>query len=691
MSRQSSNNRPASPFPAFTAFAFLLACLLLVLDMLVGGYALGARMDISPVGLPPLLVDLLGLAAYFALLFIPATLIYALRRIKNPAPSLALNFAFPLVAIVAALLLLPSGQPKMASKSLASMMSYVALIILILGLLLRRFERAVHRAPGRVALSGFTLVIITLLSFGVVNRLSLDDWNREMQFTLVMLIVGFSLAALFFYLRGKPRWQLPGRRRLAGVTGLLAVALLMIWGGQKILHRPAPADAHAPNVVLVVFDAMRADAISPYGGKFPTPNFASFAAKSVLFEQAHSPSSSTRDSMTGLFASSYPGELDGNISPDYGLLAPALRHKGYATASLVGNFILNRRIGIHQGFDYRVVVNQHLRYYNPFSLQLPGLGIIARLVADRPGAKGLINTSPLLMGHLNNFLRGKGHHQPFFLWVHFMDPHDPYDPPEKYRRQLGIPKGPWPVFAPHDPDLKTPTEHGMIEGRDLLTPKEKHYVRELYDGEVAYADDLLGEVLRSLGRVSSSNRPTIIWVISDHGEEFWDHGKYYHGHTLYDELLHVPMMISAPGAAPGKRIKERVASFDLMPTLCELCGVPQPKTFRGRSLVPYLGPGGGPIPSVPIFSEKDIYQRPSLSVIRDNYKLIQLNNGYPEMLFDLNADPGEKHNLEAARREVVKRLERLLAARQKSLRRIDAPTRKKQKDNIKDLKTLGYL
>jgi len=658
--------------------------------MLLGGLALGAQMDITPVGLPPLLVDLFGLGVYFALLFIPALVVYLLRRIKDPAPSLALNFALPLAAIAAALMFLPSGQPKMASKSLAGMMPYVALFIVILGFLLRRFARAARRAAGLVALTGMMLVIITLFSFGIVSRVALDDWNREAQFTLVIIILSFSLLALLCHLRSRPHWQLPGRKRLAGVTGLLALALLVIWSGQLILHRPARADDRAPNVVLIVFDALRADTISPYGGKIPTPNFEAFAAGSALFEQAHSPAPSTRDSMTGLFASSYPGELDGNIGRHYALLAPALQKRGYATASLSGNFILNRRIGIHRGFDYRVVINQHLRYYNIFSLQLPGLGIIARLVADRPGPQGLINTSPLLMGQVNNFLRKNNYNQPFFLWVHFMDPHDPYDPPEKYRRELDIAPGPWPVFAPHDPDLGTPTERGMIKGKFVLTPEEKRYVRELYDGEIAYADDLLGEVLRSLDQVSNSNRPTIICVISDHGEEFWDHGKYYHGHTLYEELLHVPMMISGAGA-PGLRIKERVASFDLMPTLAELCGLPQPETFRGRSLVPYLKKDGGPIPSLPIFAEKDIYQQISESVILDNYKLIKLNNGYPEMLFDLDADPGEKHDLAKARPEVVKKLKGLLAAQRKSLRPIDAATRKKQKDNLKDLKTLGYL
>jgi arylsulfatase A-like enzyme len=671
----------------FAALVFFLAAILLAVDLLAGGITWGAHLELPALGPAPWLVDLLGMGVYFALLFIPAMIILGLGRLRHRPDRLAPGFAFPLAVIALAFIVLQVGQAIPGAKNLPALTAFMAAIIVALIFYLPRLENSARTYPGRLALAGLVFPIITRLVFAFVGRLPLGEWNREAQFGLVVILIMITLSALFYNLRAKPRWQIPGAKRFAGVIGILLIALLALWGGQKISQRPGPAAADAPNLALIVFDTLRADAISPYGGSIPTPNFADLAAKGVVFEQVQAQAPATRYSMASAFASRSAAEVHGTITEKDTTLAQLLQKQGYATGVVCANQILNPGTGILNGFSEQVVFNHHLRWRNIFSLELPGLEALLGTMVKPPAPGGLLDNGQVVMRQADKFLANQGS-RPYFLWAHVMVPHDPYDPPAKFLQFAG--EAPWPVFAPHDQDLGTPQVSDIRAGYEVLGPGEKAYVKYLYDGEVAYADELLGEIQKSVARASGS-RKTIICVIADHGEEFWEHGDFYHGQSLYQELLHVPLIISAPGAAPGQRVKERVALMDVMPTLSELCGVPVSPTFKGRSLAERMKSGAAPLPPVAIYAEKNIYYAPIESITLDNYKLIRPSETRkPVQLYDLAADPKEQTNLAEKFPQVAQKLAAQLDARLRSMP-VDEAARQKEKANLEDLKEFQYF
>jgi arylsulfatase len=230
----------------------------------------------------------------------------------------------------------------------------------------------------------------------------------------------------------------------------------------------------------------------------------------------------------------------------------------------------------------------------------------------------------------------------------------------------------------------------MRAGHDVLTPGERRYVSELYDAEIAYADELLGQ-LRSLVKESNGDRPLIFCVTADHGEEFWEHGDCGHGQSLYDELVHVPLVISAPDAEGGRRAAEPVGLIDLMPTLAELCDVAAPPDAEGRSLCPVLVRGEPPA-DTGVFAEANAYYEPLEAVVEGEHKLIRnVVTGRLE-LFNLAEDPGEHRNLAHERPAVASRLVHLLDEwrAQQHLHGSPASPRVRQ-ESLDRLKALGYL
>jgi arylsulfatase A-like enzyme len=377
-------------------------------------------------------------------------------------------------------------------------------------------------------------------------------------------------------------------------------------------------------------------------------------------------------------------------------LAEALRDKGYATCAISANWLLDAHSGVLQGFSEQVVLNHHLRRRNVFSEALPGLEAMGQWVTRRPEHACLMDTSQVVLRYLDRFLE---HHPggPFFVWLHFMDPHDPYAPPARYRSRWVKREGPWPVFAPHDASVGTPTDAEIRAGIAVLAPDAREYVKDLYEAEVAYADDLLGEVRRMV-EDTSGKRPVIWCVSADHGEEFWEHGSYYHGQSLYDELIHVPLVIAAAGASKGLRADEPVALLDVMPTLADLCGVSVPQGFEGRSLAGRLRGGEAPAPA-PIFSDSNAYYEPMEAIVSGGFKLVRHRESERVELYDLRRDPGERNNLARAdmRREYYAELTRLLLVLELDKWRAnlrpahEQRSRKIHKEQRERMKSLGYL
>jgi arylsulfatase A-like enzyme len=344
-------------------------------------------------------------------------------------------------------------------------------------------------------------------------------------------------------------------------------------------------------VLLYVIDTLRADHLGVYGYSKPvSPHLDALAAESVVFERAYAQSGWTRTSMASIltgvtpFAHHVLGRNDA-LPTSLPTLAGLLRSAGYNTAGIVTNANVAPELGFGRGFDrYRPLYSRH----------------------DDSPAAGRLN------GELLAWLQSRRRQgAPFFAYLHSLEPHDPYEPPEPFRSR----------FAPH-----------------LATA--------LYDGEIAANDAAFGRLLQSL-REAGLYDDTLIVVVSDHGEELLDHGRWGHGHTLYTEILHVPLILKLP---PGRRAGERrhnvARQIDLLPTILAAVGEPVPTEAQGRDL---LAPTAGEA-DPPVLSQLRLDRVELASLVDRGRKLIQWNPDSPpghQELYDLRDDPQERRDLTA--------------------------------------------
>jgi choline-sulfatase len=429
--------------------------------------------------------------------------------------------------------------------------------------------------------------------------------------------------------RSRPR----GVPWLVGLAAAAAVAALLAWIWPRLEarlgRRPEP-------IVLVSIDTLRADHLPAYGyRRVATPALDALAADGIVFERAYAHSPQTLPSHVSIFSGRLPFEhgvrdnIGFTVKRDERLLAERLREAGYRSGGFVSAYVLRQETGIGRGFD---------RYDSRLPVSSPELSFGQ---VQRDGAQTLERATAWL------------DEQPdarVFLFVHFYEPHTPYSPP--------------PRFARYDP----------------------------YDGEIAYADELVGRLVAVLRAKNLYDRSLIV-VLSDHGEGLGDHGELEHGVFLYNETVHVPLIVKMPGArGAGRRVSAVVQHIDLVPTLLDLVGLPVPPELRGRSLVPVLrGRRADTVPESGVYAEA-LYPRYHFgwselySLTDGRYRYIRAPR--PE-LYDLHEDPGEQHNLAAARASTSAAmrgaLDRLLAGRA-----IDTPARASSEERER-LQALGYV
>ncbi|HEV8629287.1 MAG TPA: sulfatase, partial [Thermoanaerobaculia bacterium] len=311
----------------------------------------------------------------------------------------------------------------------------------------------------------------------------------------------------------------------------------------------AAAPVARPNVVLVVVDTLRADHLTPYGWPVPTtPSLERLLARpGVVVERAYSAAPWTIPAMVGLLAGRWPGEVLGTEVSRYGMpgdspsLAAALEALGYDTAAFVANPTLQTSGGFDRGFA---------------TYALPAA----------EGTKESWETAAELTARASAWLARARGARPFFLYVHYVETHDPYSSPELvgghspyFPGYRGVVDGTWP--------------QGLMLGKlRLLDPlADIRHLAALYDSEVHWVDRWLGALLGGLDAPTRAR--TLFAFTADHGEELFDHGGWKHGRTVYDEVLRVPLVVRWDGHLPaGTRVAGPVRSIDLAPTLLAAAG-----------------------------------------------------------------------------------------------------------------------
>jgi len=448
------------------------------------------------------------------------------------------------------------------------------------------------------------------------------------------------------------------RGSIAGVLIALASALAC--------EAPDSDGPAVRNLVLVSIDTLRADHLSLYGYTRETsPVLDAFARGAVVFTRAISASNETIASHHALFQSVLPTRAlsRAHRAPT---LTTILRKGGWRTAAFTDGGPMSAQNGFARGFD----------------------------VFDA-GNEGLEHSLPKAIGWLDEVASGP---EPFFLFVHAFDVHSPYDPGHPWDTRF---------FREYEGPITGATSETVLRGVRRLSehehrrePREvasddRRKIGALYDGGIARADDLLGSLLARLD-ASDLRDVTAIAILSDHGEEFWDHGSVLHSHTLYQELLHVPLILRVPGwEERAGRVHPRVSLLDVTPTLLEILGQEAPAAVHGRSLVPLVHDGAETRRAFP--SEGVSAGSYLQSVIQGRYKLIRRNHepGAPVELYDLEDDPGERVDLATTLPDIRERLAELLDRKRLDDRsaishplddpgQFDAQTRER-------LRALGYL
>ncbi len=376
--------------------------------------------------------------------------------------------------------------------------------------------------------------------------------------------------------------------------------------------------AASPNVVVYLVDCLRAQNLGAYGYERPTSSvFDRLVAHGTLFENAYSNGTITKHSIPSLFTSNPISATRVRYVPDvlpaeFPTLAEILRWSGYTTASFATNVNAGPFSGVHQGFS---------RVYSATRM--------AR-AAGHPLDSLAIET---LVGPLLEEWMARNRERNFFLYVHTMDAHGPYDPPAPYRKFLQA-LGREPSHL--SPFGGTPVAWDSNYDPEWLTTPSAESRQALYDGELAYGDEHFGRFLSKLREISERQRTVFVFT-ADHGEYFGEHGMFNHGPPAFVQGTHIPLFLMGPGIPAGKRVAEPVQIMDLLPTVLDAVGLePDELLFQGTSLLP-LARGE----EEATFAERGIFiegSRPDhVSVRVGPFHFINEKN----LWFDLRDDPLE--------------------------------------------------
>ena len=387
----------------------------------------------------------------------------------------------------------------------------------------------------------------------------------------------------------------------------------------------------SPNILIITMDTTRADRLSCYGHEQAmTPNLDSLAQQGVLYEQAFTNVPLTLPSHISIFTGTFPPannirvNAGGILSPNIPTLAELLQSDGYKTGAFISAWVLDSQFGLARGFDH---YDQSFNNYADTS----------RGATERAGNK-VCDSAINWMNKTDN--------EPFFAWVHFFDPHHPYNPPKKYK--------------------------------DLL--------EDNYDGEIAFMDEQIGRLLTLLDEKGIRDN-TLIVVVGDHGESFEEHNETQHGLFIYNPTMQIPLIMSMPNQLPvNKRASQLVQHVDIMPTVLELANCDIPETVNGKSLI--NSSLDSPIYGESIYANQSFGWAPLSYIITSDWKYIHAPQ--PE-LYNRHTDPGELNNVIDSNSETASKMQNDLEQMVGNMISISADNAELDAEAIRRLESLGYV
>lgn len=434
---------------------------------------------------------------------------------------------------------------------------------------------------------------------------------------------------------------------------------------------PGCTQGPARLVVVLLLDTVRFDALGCYGHpNAPTPNIDAIAADGVRFEEAISTSGWTLPAVGSLLTGTWP-TVHGGLGKSTRLTPirdeiptgpEVLEAHGFKTLAVANAAFVSPLLHLDRGFD----VFDHQYTYN----------------WDTRRADVSIDVAiDLLSKH-------RGHSR--FLLVHLFDAHLDYDPPGAYASLYAEGRTKPPAPLTHDNCLS------LQMGDDPPSDADIDYVKALYEGEIAFMDAQIGRFVEELKARDAYDDGTII-VIADHGEEFWEHRGFEHGHTLYDELVHIPLIVKLPSSVEvgTHTVAKQVRIVDIMPTIFDLLEIDSPPSFAGRSLMPLIR--GESDADRAAFCESTLYGANRIAWRTDPYKyIIDVTGQSPDELYNWRNDPAETTNLlevrPAAANDIRQGLDRFIEDMAETVRPMSMPAPVDMSPaQIDKLRSLGYI
>lgn len=605
------------------------------------------------------------------------------------------------------------------AQSLAGWPELLALVLIAIGVTLVLNERLDVAPVSRALASGLGILVGEFAFFLVADRIA-DATHRPVLMqaaaylgAVVMAgLVGWTAARALGWIASRVSERWSERASSYGLAALMVIPVL-IFSAAGIISLAVPRsmpqasageaagvlDGPRPNVILISVDTLRADYLGYAGGPARTPNLDALAAESYVFENAYSVAPWTRPSFASLFSSRYPSEMGVARTRGVGgakwdapvpyrwadepiTLAEALRDAGYMTAAVVTNHQLAPDANADQGFQFfhhcSRTVGRDREHPDMARAFAESMSILWGPLALKPSIDDMERAEIVTRAALDVIPWDDA--SPMLSWLHYMDPHEPYDPPS--------------ILEERRVD---PPKYATMAGAVNRSGPERQAFIDAYVAEIEYNDEWVGSLLRQLkseGLWDSS----IIVFFSDHGEEFWEHGKWEHGQSLHPEVCRVPLLIHLPGQDTGDHLGDPVTLLDVMPTVLDLCDVGGPDGMRGRSLTPVLGEGDGDLEDLRAFMEGCLWGEPRKALLTDRYRL-ELNLYSNEFsLYDLAVDPGERHNIYGTplAPDTTEMERELLDWTEKSLARMDQYVAKQGAEDVppevlERLRDMGYI